>query len=581
MSKPENDPAGKPPNRSELDRRRFARILMTGMGGLALGGGLARAADPPPCEKFPPKRPPYLPNPSNGVEDTVDVVIVGAGLSGLIAARKLKRAGKRVIVLEARDRIGGRMYGEPTKLPGGYVDWGGQWIGLDQYNIQELAAELNITPFLSYEQGRSIRSWDGRKKGFDGSVAGLLQGGYEGPVGEKPHGDCGKPHEFPGFPKHPLAPCKASDELPDVECDQAEHDVWQALLDISAQVPADTPWTAKRAKEWDNITFQEWLDTPKKREGYTKWVPTMQSHIGGSGGFEPSQVSLLHMAWTQKVGAQAATPEYWLLTGGAGQIPGRLLNEIGEGRVYLNMPVTHIHRDDSGVVVRAVSYDPPHLPIAKFTVHAKAVIIAIPPPLRGHITFEPPLDDPKGPFPYRDFIKGAPMGSMSKVHAIYPTAFWRDECLSGSAAGNLKTCEFIADSSGPSGKPGILTSFIAADRNCELSNLSDGEIQELVTDDFVHFFGAKAKHPDQFVYVPWNKQEWTGGAFTAHLGKNVWTTAGAIGWRTPVSNKIFWAGTETSDVWPGYFDGAINAGKVAADRVLKEVKWDQKVAVRG
>ena len=549
-----------------LDRRQFGKALAAGVGGLTLVTAAGAQAPRPAA------------SPARRLADgNWDVVIVGAGLSGLIAARELKRAGRKVLVLEANDRIGGRMYGEKTDVgKGGYLDLGGQWVGRTQYDMKALVAELGITPFLSYESGRSIQlqviPGGELRSAFDGDVASLLEGRC-GPPDEKtfpPDANC-----YPLFPPPP----------PDCKPDSQEKTVWGNLLKISQTVHPDRPWMTPDAKKWDGMTFQQWLDLPEQNlPGYRPWLPTMQARIGGSGGFEPSEVSLLHMAWTQRVGPQAETPEKWLLCGGAGQIPEKLKAQLDPDSVMTGIEVTGIEQLSGGGVTVTVSVvNARGEPIAIKGV--KAVIVAIPPQLRKKIKFKGlPADVLQK---YIDFSEGSPMGSMAKVHAVYETAFWRKDCLSGSGAGNLLTCEFVADSSAPDESPGILTSFIAARRNQELTDLyppdkySEDEIREkikpLVLDDFVRFFGheKQIRNPQQFVYYNWNTKPWTGGAFTTHLGTNVWTTSADVGWREPVGD-IFWAGTETSDRWPGYFDGAIRAGKAAALRVLSKWYWTRE-----
>jgi len=559
---------------TEWDRRQFGKILVAGVSGLVGTVALGQDPDcsstnvvgacPPPRVSNPPR------SQMNLTSEAFDVIVVGAGLSGLIAARELEKTlvGKNVLVLEARDRIGGRMWGQQVSIASsnggvekGYIDFGGQWVGCTQDEMQALVKELNIRMFDSYEDGRSIQSWRNTKSGFDGNVSKLLEG------------ICVPPTHFP----KDNANCALS-QIPNCDKNADEARIWDGLLQIAKKVPRNSPWAASDPK-WDTKTFLDYLQE-NHAEGYTDWLPTMQARIGGSGGFEPSEVSLLHMAWTQNVGPQSETPEQWLLCGGAGQIPQILADQL-KYPVFVGFPVRQIAQKVQGgvpgnIVVTVPSGKPEPLP-PFYELEAKAVIVAIPPPLRKKIKFVIPsilsndIDPVTGlPQTYAKFIEGSPMGSMSKVHAIYETAFWRDRCLSGSAAGNLKTCEFIADSSAPGGRPGILTSFISAARNIELRNATAEEIKKLVLEDYKYFFGPQAGCPNEFHHINWDNQKWTGGAFTCFMRKGVWTSYGREGWRQPLGN-IYWAGTETSDRWPGYFDGAIRAGKRAAAEVIAKV----------
>jgi monoamine oxidase len=443
--------------------------------------------------------------------------VVGGGLSGLTAALRLVQKGISVVVLEADAHVGGRMLRQQT-VDGAYLDLGGQWVGPTQERILALADELGVQRFPWYHEGETVFIFDGDSGLFDGA--------------------------FPPFEGE-------SPPLPAVAVEDAES-AWEMVEDLAASVPRDAPWETPGAMQLDAETIQTWMEAHAMGD-FARFVIAQNCRIGGSGAFEPSQASVLHLAWTQANAPQDEAPETDLFSGAAGQIPELLAARLGDA-VRLNAPVWGIEQDAAGVRVhaRAGVFD------------AQYAIVAIPPTLAGGIHYDPPL-----PSRRQQLTQRMPMGSLLKVHAIYPSAFWRQSGLSGVGTGNLPLAEFTADSSPPGGVPGILTSFIAGDAAVNAGLESPDERQQAVLADFVTYFGAEPAEPVQFIEKNWPANPRTGGAFTDFMAPGVWTSYGQA-LRSPVG-RIHWAGTETADRWSGYFDGAVRAGENAAAGVLAQL----------
>jgi monoamine oxidase len=338
--------------------------------------------------------------------------------------------------------------------------------------------------------------------------------------------------------------------LPRPEIDAAL-DLHRQLLALAATVDPLRPWLTPGARDLDAETVASWLER-RQAPPLARFVAEWHARVGGSGGFEPAEASILHLAWTQAVAPQVETPEAWLLVDGAGALPPRLADGLGQA-LRLEQPALAVERDATGVVVHA----------GDGTRHpAAAVIVAIPPALRDRLRFEPAL-----PPLHTALAQRAPMGSMLKVLAVYPTAWWRQRGWSGIGIGNLPFLELTADSSPPSGSPGILAAFVAGER---ARRLAPPEREAAILADLMAYWGEPAGSPAELIVHDWNAEAWTTGAFTAYLAPGAWTTVGAA-LREPVG-RVLWAGTEAAVRWPGYFEGAIEAGQaaaVAAERVLQ------------
>jgi monoamine oxidase len=462
--------------------------------------------------------------PGVGLGGHVDVIVVGAGVAGLCAARRLHRQGSSVVVLEARDRVGGRTLSQQVGAE--VLDLGGQWIGPTQDNLADLARELNVGTFPQYHDGRKMLSWGGKIRHYSGDIPWLS----------------------------PLAVL----ELVLLR---------SRLGKMAARIPPERPWEAPRALEWDGQTLETWKRRCLRSGGARLFLDIVTRAVLTS---EPRDLSLLYflsyLRWGQGLDRLISIPDGAQenrFVGGAQQICGRLADELG-ARVLLNAPVLAIGQDSSSVTVRT----------AGGTCLGQFVVVAVPPMLAGRIHYSPALPAARDQLTAR-----MPMGSVIKYVAVYERAFWRDAGFSGEAFSDTGPTVTTFDDSSADGTQPALVSFSDGESARVWSARSAVERQAAVLAEFVRFFGPEAARPVAFVEKNWLEDPWSGGCYVGVMGPGTMTSWGPA-LREPCG-RIHWAGTETATKWMGYIDGAIQSGYRAADEVgsrLIETKRSARAA---
>ncbi|MFZ0665278.1 MAG: flavin monoamine oxidase family protein [Acidimicrobiales bacterium] len=462
-------------------------------------------------------------SPTSAVD--VDVVVVGAGLAGLAAARNLKAAGHSVIVFEARDRVGGRVKNGQTS-DGTVVEMGGQWIGPTQDRVIAWCDKFGLERFPTYNEGENLIHEGRRLRRYKGAI-----------------------------PK--LNPAVLMD-------------IGQAQLRLdrmAKRVPLDVPWTADKAEEWDGQTVESWV-----RSNMRTSVGRQMLRLGVRAVFaaEAADLSLLHFLFYShsggyldrlfnvKNGAQEQR-----VVGGTELIAQRAAEQLGDA-VHLSSPVSKITQSPHGTDIVVATSDGQ-------SVNSKRVIISIPPLLAGRIEYDPQVP------PWREQLtQRMPMGSVIKCQVVYPEPFWRKEGLTGQMTDIAGPAQITFDNSPPSGNPGVLLAFVEGAHARDMSHREPDERRGRVVECLVRCFGQKAAYPDEFIELDWSAERWSGGCYGALVGPGVLRSYG-MALRQPW-HRIHWAGTETSEVWAGYMDGAIRSGERAAHVVMEKLDSGTPVA---
>jgi monoamine oxidase len=439
-----------------------------------------------------------------------DVVIIGAGLAGLTAARKLTASNVNVVVLEAQDRVGGRTL---TINPDStFIDHGGQWVSPGQDQLMTLASELGVSLFDTWHTGATVDWRDGVREIYSGA--------------------------YPSY---------WSDADKNAAADAV--DTLEALADT---FPLEEPWTAPNANLWDFETLDQWLAAHVDSALARGVVKRGILGVFDSGPGPLSFLAGLFVARSAQDLIRHFKPNGidQRFDGGAQQICMKMAQALGN-KVFLGAWVSQIKQGPDGV--QAIAGD--------LLVNAKHAVITLPPTIAGRLRYEPALSAA------RDHLtESTPMGWVIKAHCIYSSRFWLDQGLSGAVTSNQGAIRTTADNSPPSGSPAILVGFIEGAAARRLAAVPLQERMNAALADFTRYFGEQAASPDAYYEYSWGDDAFCRGAYGGYWTQGLWTTYGRQ-LRTPMG-RLHWAGTETAPDWNGKMEGAVRSGNAVADEVL-------------
>ena len=452
--------------------------------------------------------------------DDSDVIVVGAGLAGLAAARALVWGGRTVHVLEARGRVGGRTANGAT-ADGQWIELGGQWIGPSQDRMYALAEEFGLGVVPTYNEGETLIQLGGKLTRM-GTTKGAI-------------------------PKlNPFALADLAQGL-------------ARFRRLSQRVDLDRPWLTPNAPMLDTLTFATWirrnLHTTAGRHYFA--VACEAVFAAGAG-----DMSLLHAAFYAKSGVDLETlmavdrgAQQDRIDGGSALVSERMADALtaAGGTLALDAPVRGIRRRDDGAVEVTVRDG------RSYT--ARRVIVAVPPTLAGRLEYDPILPS------WRDQLtQRVPMGAVIKMYAVYDRPFWRDAGLSGQVGSDTGPVKVTFDNSPPGYDRGIMLGFLEGEEGRVWARRSQRERRDVFVSCLVRYFGERARNVVEYVEQDWTAEEFTRGCYGAHFTTGTWTSYGPA-LRAPVG-AIHWAGAEYSSVWNCYMEGAVRSGEVTASDVL-------------
>lgn len=445
-----------------------------------------------------------------------DVVIVGAGAAGLTAANELKKAGFSVAVLEARDRVGGRLHTDV--IDGAMLEIGGQWVSPDQDALIDTVADLGLETFSRYREGDSV---------------------YIGPDGVT--------RRFTGE----MFPVSA-------ETERAIAEITDRLDAMVAEIDPDRPWAHQNAAEWDSISWDAWLraqtddDEAARNLAFATGSAMLTKPVHSFSLLQSLLMAASAGSYSHLVDADFILDKR--VVGGLQQVPLLLAERLG-GDVFLGQPVRTLEWGEEGVTAVADG----------MTVRARFAILALAPNLYTRISFVPAL-----PRLQHQMHQHISMGFVIKVHAVYDRPFWREQGLSGTAFSPYELSHEAYDNTNHGDERGTLVGFVSDQRADEVFRVSAQERKERILESLSHYYGPDAKNPIVYYESDWGSEEWTRGAYAASFDLGGLHRYGAD-LREPVG-PISFACSDLAGAGYQHVDGAIRMGRLVASQIIEEAR---------
>lgn len=444
-----------------------------------------------------------------------EIIVLGAGYAGLSAAASLRARGKSVLVLEARERVGGRTRTDHFD-DGLWLDIGGQWAGPGQERLYALANRFGKTVWPMYTEGRNLLHLDGANRYYRGLIP---------------------------FSLGPAALLNLAWGFARLE--------W-----LARRIPLDAPWRAKQAAQLDKQTVGDWMRRHiRHRHAYL----LMQVAIEAVFATHPDDISLLHALFyihsgggLESLTSSRGGAQQDRIDGGMQGLAESWATQLRDDNVEIKLhtPVRAVHQDEHTVSV--------HTDTGVFS--AGQVISTLPPVLNLEVDFRPGLPEAR-----RQWCAGMRPGRVIKCFAVYPKPFWRERGLSGSAAGDQAPLHVSFDGTPPDSTRGILVGFIEGREAAHWAEQSKVDRRQAVLSCLARFFGEQALAPERYVDHVWAAEEFSRGCYAGVAGPGLVSRVGDSV-RRPLG-RVHWAGTETATHWNGYIEGAILSGERAANEI--------------
>jgi len=443
-----------------------------------------------------------------------DAIVVGAGYAGLAAGLALQKAGKNILVVEARNRCGGRILTEYFSDQD-YTDLGGQWIGPGHERMYQLAAEFGIETFHNYDSGKSTLLFNNKLKLYKGLI--------------------------PPLPLFAL-----------LSVDRAI----RKINKLAKTIDLEHPYQSEQAAKWDAMSLQDWMNLQMKNETARKMFAIATEAVFAT---DASTISFLHALFYIKSnnyfdylmnvdkGAQQDR-----IKGGAQSICIKMAEALGDSMQYEKI-VTHIQQDEEMVTVSGND----------FSYTATQCIVAVPPIVSTQISFTPSI-----PTAQWQLMNASFMGTVVKCYAVYPSPFWRKQFKNGLVAAPDELTSVVFDNSPFNGSKGILMGFSLAEKAKQLMQHDQATRKEMVKAGFIKMFGPEAANIEYYTDKSFTEEPFTKGCYAGIFPPGILTQL-QTSLATPFQ-RIHWAGTETSDQFNGYMEGAVRSGERAAKAIISQ-----------